>query len=324
LSSTRARPCGTPRVLVTGATGFIGRQCLQPLVDRSFEVHAVSSRCHVQARRGVTWHRTDLLDERAAAELIEALRPTHLLHAAWIMSGGRSTESAENFDWVTASLGLVDAFARHGGRRLVVTGSCFEYDLHQGFCSEERTPLASASVYATCKNALRSLLEAYARSMGLSMGWARIFFVYGPHEHPDRLVGSVATSLLRGQPAPCSHGAQLRDYLHVADVGSAVGGLVDGQIEGVVNVASGTPVSLRDIIFGIARRLGGEELVRLGERSSPADDPPLIAGDVRRLNQELGWRPRFGLEEGLDDAAAWWSSTLKDGGEARQAARLRR
>jgi len=312
-----------PRVLVTGATGFIGRHCLSPLLERSFEVHAVAAKRRPDAPGEVSWHQSDLLDAAAIADLMSAVRPTHLLHAAWIMTGGRSTNSDENFQWVSSSMSLVDAFARHGGRRVVVTGSSFEYDLQHGFCSEERTPVSSETVYATCKNALHSLLRAYTANVGLSLAWPRIFFVYGPHEHPDRLVGSIATSLIRGEPAPCSHGAQLRDYMHVADAGSALAALVDSRIEGVVNVASGTPVALRDIIFGIARRLGREELVRLGERPSPPDDPPLIAGDVRRLNDELGWEARYGLEEGLDDTVAWWSAALQDGGGGLGDAQLR-
>ena len=302
------------RVLVTGATGFIGRHCLSPLLERSFEVHAVAQGRGLDAPDGVIWHRADLLDESAIAELVGSVRPSHLLHTAWIMTGGRSTDSAENFRWVNASMSLVDAFARHGGQRLAITGSSFEYDLQHGFCSEGRTPSSYDSVYASCKNALRDLLEAYVPTVDMSMAWARIFFVYGPHEHPDRLVGSIASSLLRGEPAPCSHGAQLRDYMHVADVGSAMAALLDGPVEGLVNVGTGTPVPLRDIIFGVARRIGREDLIRLGDRPTPPDDPPLIAADVRRLTGEVGWHPRYGLEEGLDDTVAWWSAALRERG----------
>ena len=298
---------GLTRILVTGATGFIGRQCLSPLLDRGFEVHAVSSKAEPDVAGEVHWHRTDLHDEAAVDHLMGSVQPTHLLHAAWDMTPGRYTGSSENFRWVRTSMGLVDAFARHGGQRLVVTGTCFEYDLQAGFCSEQRTPLVPRTVYGTCKGALRSILESYSATADLSMAWARIFFLYGPHEHPSRLVASIAGSLLRGEPAPCSHGAQLRDYLHVEDAGSALCALVDSPMAGAVNVASGTPVALRDIIRGIARRLDREDLIRLGEIPSPPDDPPLVAADVRRLSGELGWRPRYGLEDGLDGTVAWWS-----------------
>jgi nucleoside-diphosphate-sugar epimerase len=300
-------------VLVTGAAGFIGSHSLGPLLDRSFDVHAVASGLAPNGPAGVTWHTADLLDEKAVRTLLDEVRPTHLLHAAWATSAAGRVGSGAHVRWATASMNLADAFSQAGGRRIVAAGSSFEYDIQSGFCSEERTPIAPVTVYGRAKAGLHSLLRAYQETTdALSVAWARIFFTYGPREHPERLVSSVARALLRGEPAPCSHGAQIRDYMDVRDVGSALAALVDSDVDGPVNVASGAPVTLREIIFGIARRTGREDLVRLGEIPSPPDEPPLLVADVRRLNA-LGWRPRFDLDQGLDDTVAWWAEQLAAG-----------
>jgi len=179
------------RVLLTGAAGFIGRHCL-PLVSPSdYEVHAVSSRVPDGNQSGVQWHQVDLLDVGHATELIATVRPTHLLHFAWYADPGQYWSSLENFRWVQASLALLQAFTEIGGRRVVMAGTCAEYDWKCGYCCEQRTPLMPVSVYGICKHSMQIMLEGFTRQTGVSAAWGRIFFLYGPHEHPHRLVSSV-------------------------------------------------------------------------------------------------------------------------------------
>jgi nucleoside-diphosphate-sugar epimerase len=293
------------RVLVTGARGFIGRHCLPHLLAAGYEVHAISSQ-EKPGHSDVIWHQADLLTPGVAGTLLAAVKPSHLLHLAWYAVPGLYWTAAENFLWVRASLELLDAFSHNGGARVVAAGTCAEYDWRYGWCSEAVTPLAPSSPYGKCKNALRSLLEGKSQQAGLSSGWGRVFFLYGPHEHPSRLVSSVIGSLLRKQPALCSSGDQVRDFLHVSDVASAFVAMLSSDIRGTVNIASGRPVAIRDVVLRIGAELGCTELLKLGARPTPPDDPPLLVADVRRLSQELAWRPEIDLETGLSGTIAWW------------------
>jgi nucleoside-diphosphate-sugar epimerase len=294
-----------PRVLVTGASGFIGAPCLPRLRDLGYEVHALSTRPRPDAD-GVCWHTADLLAPGTAAKLCAAVRPTHLLHLAWYVVPGKLVEAPENYDWVRASLELLQAFGDHAGQRTVFVGTGYEYDARYGYCSEALTPAQPDTVYGTCKNALRLLLESYARRNGLSAAWARVFFVYGPGEAPERLVPTVIRSLLEGQPARCSPGLPVRDYLHVADAADALVALLHSAAEGPFNVASGIPVTIRDLILAIGRKLNAPERVQLGAIPARPDDAPLIVADTTRLRETLAWRPRFDLDRGLDDTIDWW------------------
>jgi len=192
------------RVLLTGATGFIGRRCLPLLLANGYEVHAVSSRLPQETCSDVCWHQVNLLDFSQVSVLIADMQPTHLLHFAWYAEPGKYWTALENFHWVQASLSVLWQFYSHGGKRLVMAGTCAEYDWKYGYCSEQITPLLPATVYGTCKHSLQVMLDAFSRQTGLSVAWGRIFFLYGPHEHPDRLVSSVIRSVLRGEPARCS------------------------------------------------------------------------------------------------------------------------
>lgn len=292
------------RVLVTGATGFIARQCIEPLRAKGYEVHAVSSRQHAE-NRAVNWHRTDLLDVGQCNDLVSEVQPTHLLHFAWYAVPGEYWTSAENLRWVQASLELMRAFAASGGKRLVMAGTCAEYDWGFGHCSEGSTPLVPATLYGTCKHATQMMLASWSRQSGVSGAWGRVFSLYGPHEHPARLVASVIAALLRGEEVSCENGSLIRDYLHVADVASAFVALLDSDLEGPVNIGSGTGVALKDIVEKIGVKIGRPELIRLGARPSPVGAPPLLIADTARLSR-TGWSPSFDLDAGLDDTIAWW------------------
>ena len=301
------------RVLVTGATGFVGRHCPAELRARGYEVHAVTSRDDVSEfeAEGVEWHRANLLEPGAARALVEGVRPTRLLHLAWYAEPGKFWTSAENFRWVAASLELFEAFAAAGGRRVVAAGTCAEYEWGgDKLCVEGETPLRPATLYGACKHSLRVMLEAFAAQVKMSAAWGRVFFLYGPREHPARLVSSVTRSLLRGEPARCTHGRQVRDFLHAEDVGRAFVALLDSEAEGAVNVASGEPVALRDVVTTLGELTGRPELVELGAVEAPAGEPPVLVADATRLRHETGWSPRRSLGAGLAETVEWWRREL--------------
>lgn len=300
------------RVLVTGASGFIGRHALAPLIERGFEVYAVrrDGTEPEPAIAGCTWRHADLLDLTAIRPLIQEAQPTHLLHFAWNAVPGQYWTTLDNFAWVQASIELLRRFQEAGGQRVVMAGTCAEYDWAYGYCSEGVTPTAPTTTYGTCKLALQRMLDAYAAQTDLSSAWGRIFFLYGPHEHPARLVSSVARALLQGEPARTSRGTQLRDFLHVQDVADAFVALLDSGVEGPVNIASGRPVTLEEVICKIADLAGRRDLVQLGALSTPPHDPPLLCADIRRLSCDVGWSPQYDLDGGLEQTVRWWRSGL--------------
>src|SRR2546422_5187280 len=298
------------RVVVTGATGCIGRHCLPLLVQRGWDVHAISSNADPPVVSGVTWHEADLFDVHRVAAVMSQLRASHLLHLAWYVVPGKSGSSLENIRWLQASLDLMQQFREAGGHRVVVAGSSFEYDWRYGYCSEGLTPTNPDTLYGAAKDALRSVLERYAVQTGLSQAWPRIFFLYGPHEHPDRLVPAIVRALLRGEIARCSHGNQIRDYLYVEDVADALVTILESDLQGAINIGSGRPITLRELATRAADRLKGSDRVHFGAIPSRSNDAPLVVADVGRLTSELGWKPTFDLDRGLDSTIDWWRQHL--------------
>jgi nucleoside-diphosphate-sugar epimerase len=295
------------RVLVTGGSGFVGLPVLRDLARADIEVHALSTRASPPQVHGVRWHPIDLADEHAVEALVCELRPQRLVHLAWYVEHGRFWEASENLLWVERSLRLVRAFARAGGQRAVMLGTCAEYDWSDARAplEEARSPIAPATLYGVAKDSLRRLVAAYAEREGFELAWARLFFLYGPREAPGRLVSSVIRALLAGEPAPTTSGTQIRDFMHVHDVARAVVALLDSNVVGPVNVASGNPTPLADIVELIAREIGRPELVRRGALPDRPGEPPLLVGDVARLRDEVGFRAQLSLAEGIAETVAW-------------------
>jgi len=336
-------PSPVGRVLVAGAGGFIGRHTLAPLLAAGYEVHAVTSRpvsggvpvidasvgsLDVAPPAEVRWHHAGLLAPGAAGELMSQARPSHLLHLAWNTRPGVYWTTLENLDWVAASLALLRAFGEAGGRRAVVAGTCAEYAWERStHCVEEDatagagagahargargvTPTRPATLYGAAKHGLHVVARAWARQSGVALAWGRVFHVYGPHEHPDRLVSGVARALLRGEEARCTHGRQVRDFLYAPELGGAFAALLRSEVTGAVNMASGEPLTIAELVQAIAAAAGRPELVRLGALAANPAEPQRLTAEVRRLREEVGWTPTAGLREGVERTVDWWRSAL--------------
>lgn len=310
------------KVLLTGATGFLGRHVLAALLDAGHEVHAVSrSRpdhaastlaAHAEGdgteRRVATWHAADLASPGGADGLLARVAPEALVHMAWYVEHGRYWHARENVLWTEATLRLLREFVDAGGRRAVLAGTCAEYEWSpsNGPYDERRSPLNPATMYGIAKDATRRVAERLAADAGIELAWARVFMPYGPDEPSERLLASVIAALLAGTPAPVSSGEQIRDFMYVADLGRAFAALLDSPVQGPVNVASGRGASVRELVELAAGEVGRPELIRWGSVPSREGDPAELVADVTRLRTEVGFAPSVGLGEGVRRTVSWW------------------
>ena len=309
MSSVAPQPS---RVLVTGATGFIGQACVMSLVQAGCEVIGTyRGETPPEDTDHVTWVRADLTRESEITALMQRYRPTHLLALAWYMGPGNQ-QALENFRWLQHSIDLLMAFAEAGGARVTFCGSCMEYDWSQSVkLDESDTPLQPTTEYGAAKAALFTAFGPLCKKLGLSGSWARPFFLYGPDESPNRLTADVIISLLEGREALCTHGRQKRDFLHVQDAADAMVQLLLSDQEGPLNIGSGQAVPLAALVEEVGHQIGASDLIRLGAREARPDDPPLVEADTTRLNEVLNWQPVFSIETGLADTIGWWRQKLK-------------
>jgi nucleoside-diphosphate-sugar epimerase len=301
------------RVLITGANGFLGGHCVRLLgQNENVELHAVvrsqpRSQTPVWERAADNRrvHTADLWDSQQVAALMQTVHPTHLLHLAWVTTPGHYLDSQDNVRWLEASLELVRRFAEAGGKRVVVAGSCIEYDWSHGICTEDVTPISTRSMYALAKNSLRQILEKWCPALGLSLAWGRLFFLYGPGEHPNRFVASVIRALLSGIPFECKTPTVLRDYVYIADAAQALVALLNADIEGTYNIGSGTATTIAALANSIGTLIGAPALVQFRE-SKHDDREDRVVASTAKIQAKLAWHAETQLSAGLTESIKWW------------------
>jgi nucleoside-diphosphate-sugar epimerase len=118
----------------------------------------------------------------------------------------------------------------------------------------------------------------------------------------------VVLALLNGQTAKCTHGEQIRDFLCVEEVASAVWAVAQSDFSGPVNIGSGQPVKIRTLVEALGRILNKSGDIIFGALPTDPEEPPLLVADVRKLKAHTGWAPTWSLEDGLRQAVSWWQS----------------
>jgi nucleoside-diphosphate-sugar epimerase len=293
------------RVFVTGASGFIGVHVMQALLEGNHQVAVLAMpddpMTRLQPLRGHfdtiigTLEDTNLLEKS-----ISGFQPEACIHLAWYAEPGKYLNSENNIQSLTSSLHLFQALIKSGCRRIVAAGTCFEYDTNFGYLQED-SPTRPASLYAAAKLSCYLLGRQLAAQAKISFAWGRIFYPYGPQEDQRRLVPAAITALKRGVAFPASPGDQIRDYIHVADVATAFCTLMEKQNDGVFNISSGSPLSIRQLLETIGLLMNRTDLIQMGALPYRNWEPPFICGDNTRL-KILGWKPSYSLANGLSDA----------------------
>jgi nucleoside-diphosphate-sugar epimerase len=295
-------------VLLTGAAGFMGAHLARLLVHEGHDVTAIvrpgTDRWRIaDLESRLTIIPGDLTDLGPMTERICARRPEICLHLAWKGWSG-TAEADANLSSLGVSLELLRKMPALSCKRFVVAGTCFEYDV-TGETLSETTPLRPHDLYGGCKKSLYEVAQEFSALTGVSVATPRIFYSYGPLEDARRLVPSIVQALLRGETAKATPGEQVRDYLHVADIASAIWTVARGDTTGAVNVASGEPVTIAHVASRIAELLGKRHLLQLGALKYRDGEPMHIVGDSTRL-RGLGWSPRYTLDSGLAETIEWW------------------
>lgn len=296
------------RVLITGASGFVGSATLEPLREMGCEIHCLG-RTPPEAP-DVVFHALDLLAEDPADRL-RSIAPTHLLHAAWYEDRASIWSAPENFLWVEATLRLLRAFARAGGKRAVLTGSAAEYSWEQPHLNEWITTLAPVTYYGQAKRDL-FLTTSQGDFSDLSIGWARLFWLFGPDDKPDKLLSHIIDALARGQSVRCTNGVQTRPFIYIEDAARALVALLLSRVEGAVNIALEETASVRTVVLAAARYFGAPNAIRFGERAMQSNEPARLSASVDRLRHEVGFLPRYSIDAGIRKTVRERATQIQD------------
>jgi len=288
------------KILVTGATGFIGSAIANCLTESGHSVIGLSRNppaCVSSSAKShpITWIKGNLDEDTAI--FVKPLKPDACIHAAWIATPGEYLDSPQNDFLVTQSGGFLKSLETVGVGKMIVLGTCAEYDSTLGTpLSESTTPLLPQSHYARAKIRLYRFLKQELEQT-TSLCWARIFFPYGRGEDPRRLPSWLIRRFSQGKTAGLKTPENVNDYIHVSDVARAIVLALEKGFRGPLNVGTGLGITVRELAMKIAAQMECPQLLS-GLLSKPDIEPVKLVADNRRLHS-LGWTPSILLEGGL-------------------------
>jgi dTDP-6-deoxy-L-talose 4-dehydrogenase (NAD+) len=277
------------KVLVTGATGFIGNHVVQALLANGFQV--VASASNQSKAKSKNWFQAVDFLELDLSSLDPAVnyydyfgRPDMMIHLAW--------EGLPNYKadfHLTSNLPrhqlLLENMIRNGLKDLTVTGTCYEYGMQSG-CLKEDFPAMPENAYAEAKNKLRLFLEPIAAASSVPLKWIRLFYMYGPGQNPNSLFSQLEKTLESGEQSfNMSGGEQVRDFLPVAEVAENIVRIA-GQtaVNGIINCCSGKPVKVKDFVEQYVKEKNRQIKLNLGFYPYPTYEPMEFWGDNEKLN----------------------------------------
>ena len=289
------------RILVTGASGFIGSHFVQAAKSEGHAIAALIAPSKQVSSQdsgsdGIDWIPGTLSE--CPWEKVAAFQPDTCVHCAWVAIPGVYLESPENYKLVEDSLLFLKKSRQLGVRRIVSLGTCIEYQISRSRLSELHTPVEPRTTYARCKNQLREALEIAAREEGFENCWARVFYPYGPGEHPSRLCSSLIGKLRRDETISLKTPNSTKDYIFIDDLASALMKVVASGFTGSINLGTGEGITVKEIASSIARKLGKQGKI---ECSTPEIVDPLdYVVAESSLIRGLGWTPSVNLEQGIE------------------------
>jgi nucleoside-diphosphate-sugar epimerase len=295
------------KILLTGPTGFIGATFARLALSRGHHIAgliipAEKPPADLPPAERLTWIR-GTLDDAPWGE-IAAFAPEMCVHTAWITTPGVYLESPENLKFRDASLQFIRRLLDAGANHIVGLGTCIEYKLDGNQpLSETTTPIEPTTTYSRCKNELRLALEADARERHSGFCWARVFYPYGPREHPSRLCSSIIRKLAANEQITLKTPESTKDYIFIDDLAAALLTVVERRFQGLINLGTGIGLSVRTIARTIAEMMHKPALVK--DAVPPEADPlGYVVADATRL-RSLGWKPAYDLERGLRRCLEW-------------------
>lgn len=269
------------RVLLTGGTGFVGKQILGNLIKSNVDIRLVvrngtDSRLKPYNVSDLVY--TDDIFSESRKWWSQVCHGVHtVVHAAWFAEPGIYMQSPKNMECMRGTLDLALGGVDAGIQRFVGIGSCSEYDLGTGNLSVN-TPLKPTTAYGGAKAGTFLALSNYFGSQKIDFAWCRLFYLYGLGEHAQRLVPYLHENLSNGESVNLTSGNQVRDYLDVVDAGVEISNIALGEACGAINICSGKGKTVRQFAEEIADIYGRRDLLRFGMRPENPYDPPVVVG----------------------------------------------
>ena len=278
------------KVLITGATGFIGNYVVQELLNKGFEVIATSS--NIEKAKSFPWFSSVTYIEFNIKKISDSInyfdffrKPDIVIHLAWegLPNYKNDFHLIEN---LPRHFSFIENLLKNGLQDITITGTCFEYGMQEG-CLTEETPAMPGNPYAIAKNELRKKVESLKDKYSFSFKWARLFYMWGKGQNPKSLIAQLETALQNGDAIfNMSGGEQVRDFSPVEDVAANIVSVaIQKKVEGIINICSGKPVTVKTFVENYLQQRNIKIQLNLGFYPYPDFEPMKFWGSNEKFKK---------------------------------------
>ena len=275
------------RVLLSGATGFLGQQILRTLQADGIDVRLIQRSNEKQSAlpNNNSIFRTEDLFSESSQWLEQACEGIDtIIHSAWYVEAGKYLRSDRNMDCLIGTLNFAKAAVQAGVKRFVGIGTCLEYQSSNAQITTDN-PLDPQTPYAAAKAATYLMLSQFLAEHNVEFAWCRVFYLYGENENPKRLFPYVRAQLEAGKPVELTSGNQIRDYLDVKIAGRMIAEIAKDQKQGAFNICSGKPTTVRQLVEELADGYNARHLLRFGAKPENPDEEMVIFGQQTNFSE---------------------------------------
>ncbi len=299
------------RILITGATGFIGARIAERLHERGHALALLIRSPKPTDRAAAIYGQCemivgDLQSPASYADAVHAFRPDTLLHAAWTGVAGADRNDPRQIANIAATAALLEAAIAAGIESFLGLGSQAEYG-PQNCKLDERAPVEPTTLYGLSKLAACRVTESMCRLKQLRHAWLRVFSVYGPRDNPAWLIPSLIANLKAGEVPALTQCEQIWDFLYIDDAAdAAVAVLENSSASGIFNLGSGEGRPLREAIMLLRDSVRPDAELGIGQIPYRPDQVMHLEADMTRLRDATGWQAATELKTGLQATVRWF------------------
>jgi len=289
------------RILITGATGFVGTHAINVLQGGEHKlallVRDVHKALHLK-RANTTLLIGNLGELDAVKDSIKEFAPQACIHLSW--TGIPDYSAVTSKLNLYQSIELIDFLSTETKcKKIIISGSCFEYGKIRGECNESE-PVRTTSFIAWAKQSLHNYSLLLCEQSSINLIWFRVFYVYGPGQRTNAIIPTVVQAFLKGEK-PCIHNQfNSNDFIYVEDVAEAIRLAIEKDADsGIYNLGSGKATSILEVCRVVEDQVSGSKVFSEFPKQSASGDHVCFWANITKTKKAFGWEPRYSLSAGV-------------------------